>query len=146
MAKTRRQLASEQAELLECRGRTPQPGEEIHPDLATEPTAEQLWAGLGWLVEAMAELISPDCPTDLRQTVYFHKGMLECSNLGVLHARVQRAKQLAEEVLATGYERTGWPVVKWNGSRLTVMDGRRRLAIQRARGVPARAILLGQPS
>lgn len=132
--------------VLGCLGRTPQPDEFIHPDIASEPAAKQLWERIGWRVEAMAELISPDCPEDLRRTIYFQNAKLMCVNLERIEQDIRNKQAMAKEVLRTGFERTGWPVCRWSGDRIMLMSGTHRLALQKARGVPVRAILLGQKS
>lgn len=130
--------------VLKCCGRVPQEGEFIHPDLTTDPAAEMLWTIIGWRVEAMAELISPDCPVSPRETIYFQRMATQCGSLDRCEKTVLQKKQMAAEVLLTGFERTGWPVCRQGSKYIWPVDGMHRMALQRARGVPVRAIMIGQ--
>lgn len=131
---------------IECRNRQPEAGEEIHADLRDDPAAEKVWAQVDdKLVEAMAELVSRDCPEDLRQTKYFQMLLAFHSSPSYIEAKTRVKQRMALEVMRTGYEMTGWPVVYRNeDGSLKLLNGTHRLALMRSTGRPVRAIVQEQ--
>jgi hypothetical protein len=139
-------MAKEQKLPIDCRNRQPEEGEEIHTDLRDDPMAEKVWAQVDdKLVEAMAELVSRDCPKNLRETKYFNLLLAVHSSPSYIEAKTRVKQRMALEVMRTGYELTGWPVVYRNeDGSLKLMNGTHRLALYKALGKPVRAIVQEQ--
>lgn len=127
----------------DCCGRQPKEGEIIHPDLSTDETAWPLWRHVGFRVEAMAQLLSPNCPADLRDSLYFAEAKRGWNNDGALVNYIRGKAHVARLTRDHGYECVGWPVVRRcvNGL-ITISDGTHRLATMRALGRPAAGILV----
>lgn len=141
-------MAKKEQPKVECRNRQPESGEEIHTDLRGDAMADGVWKLVDErLVEAMAELVSRDCPEDLRQTKYFQMLLAVHSSPSYIEARTRVKQRMALEVMRTGYEMTGWPVVyrREDGS-LKLLNGTHRLALMKSTGKPVRAIVQEQKS
>lgn len=128
----------------QCCGRQPRNGDVIHPDLRWDARARRMWDEFGWRIAAMEELVSPCCPENLRETLFFQTQAPRHRNHDLLLGRIIRKRSMALEVLRTGYELTGWPVVRQMGEELRVVDGTYRLSLRKALGQPARAIIESQ--
>lgn len=130
---------------VECRNRQPLEGEEIHPDLRSDPGAAKLLADLEWTVEGVMELVAPDCPEDLTKTKYYRAWQRVHSLPSQLTAWTKSKQAMLRECVQTGYELVGWPVVYRNeDGSLRLMDGMHRLALKLGQGVPIRAIVQGE--
>lgn len=138
-------MAKKEQPKVECRNRQPEEGEEIHADLRDDQKAAKVWGRADWLVDAMAELVSRDCPEDLRETKYFQAMRRYQPDPSYLEARTRMKQRMALEVMRTGYEMVGWPVVyrEENGD-LQLLEGTHRLALAKALDRPVRAIVQEQ--
>lgn len=130
----------------DCCFRQPQDGEEIHPNLANDPTADLVWKQIGWRVEAMRELVSEDCPNDLTQTLYYRQSKPTWSTDGAFLYFLRSKQRVGRLTRDTGYYDVGWPVVRRNvNGKIVLVDGMHRLATMRALGRPVTAILIERP-
>jgi hypothetical protein len=131
----------------DCCRRRPLEGEAIHADLASDPDADHLWQQqIGFRVEAMRELAFIDCPEDLTQTLYYRVERQHWTGEGAFLSYLRDKQRVGRLVRDTGYEETGWPVVRRTvNGRLSLVDGTHRLATMRALGRPVAAILIERP-
>lgn len=130
----------------DCCFRQPQDGEEIHPNLTSDPTADLVWKQIGWRVEAMRELVANDCPDDVAQSMYYQRETPFWNSPGALLAFVCDKQRVGRLTRDTGYYDVGWPVVRRNvNGKIVLVDGMHRLATMRALGRPVAAILIERP-